>query len=265
MKKTASLLLSAALTGALLAPAALAAGAPAAELSLNGTPLDTSALPAVEGIPMRLVAEADKGYASWFEEEGQGFFYLAGRRIVVDFRDGSVSVDDEALEGVTATVEAGVTFLPVSVLDHLDGVSAVEKDGRLEISTPNGTPLAKLAYAVAEAGGVAIGSNATAEELDNYGIHSDSFTQVWSFFPMMTSPDTVLIGKLADGKEAQAKADLEEYRLQQEETFSWYLSQNLPKVLGAQTVVQDGWLLFVIGEDADAAVQTFRDGVAGLE
>ena len=82
---------------------------------------------------------------------------------------------------------------------------------------------------------------------------------------MMTSPDTVLIGKLTDGREAQARADLEEYRQQQEDTFSWYLSQNLPKVQEAQTVVQDGWLLFVIGEDADAAVQTFRDGVAGLE
>ena len=82
---------------------------------------------------------------------------------------------------------------------------------------------------------------------------------------MITSPDTIIIGKLAEGKEAQAKADLEAYRQQQEDTFSWYLSHNLPKVQDARTVVKDGYLLFVIAENADEAVAAFENGLAGLE
>ena len=55
------------------------------------------------------------------------------------------------------------------------------------------------------------------------------------------------------------------YRQQQEDTFSWYLSQNLPKVQDARTVVKDGYLLFVIAENADEAVAAFENGLAGLE
>ena len=80
---------------------------------------------------------------------------------------------------------------------------------------------------------------------------------------MITSPDTVIIGKLADGADEKAVTDaLEAYRKSQEDTFSWYLSQHLPKVQDARTVIEDGYVFFFIGENADQAEQMFRDFVA---
>ena len=61
----------------------------------------------------------------------------------------------------------------------------------------------------------------------------------------------------------QAVTDaLEAYRQSQEDTFSWYLAQHLPKVQDARTVVEDGYVFFFIGEKADEAEQMFRDFVA---
>ena len=55
---------------------------------------------------------------------------------------------------------------------------------------------------------------------------------------------------------------LEAYRQSQEDTFSWYLSQNLPKVQNARTVVDGDYILFVIGENPDAAEEAFHTFVA---
>lgn len=56
-----------------------------------------------------------------------------------------------------------------------------------------------------------------------------------AFFPMITSPDTLILGKLAEDADVEAvKAAFETYRQNQEDTFSWYLSQNLPKVQNAR-------------------------------
>ena len=83
------------------------------------------------------------------------------------------------------------------------------------------------------------------------------------FFPMITSPDTVIVGKLADGADEKAVTDaLEAYRQRQEDTFSWYLTQHLDKVKDARTVVENGYVLFFIGEKADEAQQLFHDYVA---
>ena len=264
MKKTAgTLALAAALTGSLLVPALAAETTPA--ITLNGAALDLSGLPAAQGIPMRLVAEADHGSASWFSDDNTGFFYLSGVRIEVSFQDGSVTVDGTPAEGTSALVKDGVTFLPVSFLEELEGFSVTQgEDGSLSITTPNNDPLVKLAYEITDAGNVGYGMTANAEVLDTHSIRSDSFTEVFGFFPMMTSPDTVIVGKLADGKEEQARTDLEAYRKQQEDTFSWYLAQNLPKVQDARTVVKDGYILFVIAENADAAVAAFESGIASL-
>ena len=80
-----------------------------------------------------------------------------------------------------------------------------------------------------------------------------------AFFPMITSPDTVIVGKLAEGADEKAVTDaLEAYRQSQEDTFSWYLSQHLPKVQDARTVVENGYLLFFIGENADQAEELFH-------
>lgn len=274
MKKLGTLVLTAALAGSLLTPALASQPAPViapaaypAVLSVNGTELDTSALPAGRGLPLRLIAEADHGSAMWFEEENTGSFYLDGCYITVNFADGSVTRNDELLEGITAQVVEGVTFLPAEVFAGLEGYSVDTKgeDGRIRITTPNNDPLVRLAYAVADAGGVGYGMKLDEETLSAYGIDSAAFAQVTGFFPMMVSPDTVVVGKLAQGGEETARAGLDAYRQQQEDTFSWYLSQNLPKVQDARTVVKDGYLLFVIAGDADAAVAAFESGVDALK
>ena len=86
-------------------------------------PLDTSAIPAVDGenmIPLRLIAESDYGSASWFEEENNGWFYLEGGNITVNFADNSITVGDELVKS-KATVVSGVTFVDAGVLELLEG------------------------------------------------------------------------------------------------------------------------------------------------
>ena len=79
---------------------------------------------------------------------------------------------------------------------------------------------------------------------------------------LMGDPD---MKELAQEEFQQAKADLEAYRKSQEDTFSWYLAQHLPKVQAAQVAVSGDWVLFVIGENAGAAVELFQTSAAGLE
>ena len=99
MKRIGTAALTLALAGAMTLPALAAEpqqAAYATAIFVNGQALDTSAIPAVEGLPMRLVVEADHGSAAWFEEEGTGSFYLEGNSITVTFAIGS------ALAGVAA-------------------------------------------------------------------------------------------------------------------------------------------------------------------
>lgn len=79
MKQLGTFALATALTGSLLTPA-LAAGY-ATSITVNGTTLDTSALPEAQGLPLRLVAEADHGSASWFAEENSSSFYFSKHRV----------------------------------------------------------------------------------------------------------------------------------------------------------------------------------------
>lgn len=267
---------AAVLAGSLLAPAL--ANEPAPEvvnlpqpksyqriLTVNGQEVDASALPYAQGLPMRLIAEADHGNALWLEEENESIFYLQGAQIRVNYGENTVSVGDTVLEGITAQVVDGVTFLPEAVLAAVEGYTvdqnlALDVD-RVDIITPNNAPVVKLGYELMEI------SNANANRtgldlLEYYGINPESFTEAAAFFPMNISPDTLLVGRLADGSEEEVKAGLEAYRQQQADTFSWYLSQNLPKVEDAKLVVKDGWLLFVIAEHSDEAVTAFEAWVA---
>lgn len=263
--KFAALALTAVLAGS-LSPCVLAAGP--AEILLNGTKLDMDGLPACTGLPMRRIAEGDHGFANWYEEENQGVFYLGDHQITVQFDTNAVEVDGTVLEGVHAQVEQGVTFLPPSVLEGLEGYTVTvdpENSQKLTITTPNNDPMIQLAYQIMEAAEMGNGSKTDLAHMEEYyQIHASSFTQGIGFFPMMTSPDTLVLVKLAEGGEETAKADLERYRKQQEDTFSWYLSQNLPKVQNAKLVVSDGWLLFLIAENAEAGVECFQAAVASL-
>ena len=111
MKKLCATALSLALTASLAAPALAAErlavmpiSAPAAygfSVTVNGTALDTAGLPFADSgyIPMRLVAESDHGWASWYEEESLGMFAMEGLSIEVNFADGSVKLDDKTLTG----------------------------------------------------------------------------------------------------------------------------------------------------------------------
>ena len=215
------------------------------QLFLNDEELDTAAIPAVEGqqLPMRLLAEADGGSAEWYEEDNQGMFFLGDQAIVVNFADGSVEVGFEKVENVTATVIEGVTFLPADFVNSLEGIEVnlnEEMDvDRIDVATPNGTPIMKLANAIRETADMGMSMKQTAAELEEvwsetHGFKAEYVTEGVFFLGMMTTPDTLALGKVAEGKEEDLKAALESYRKSQEETFSWYLSQNLPKVENAQ-------------------------------
>lgn len=233
---------------------------------------DLSAAPAGY-VPMRAVVQADYGSCYWSQEENEAWFYLGDFRIVVRFADLSVLVDDTAVEGVAAVLQDGVTYLPVSVIDGLEGYSVTDlsADGAesYEIATPNGAPLIKLARKLMKTAGIYGGMQTDGENLEavygeSLGLKAEYMTECVGFLPMMTSPDTLLVGKVAEGKTEALKAALEAYRKSQEETFSWYLSQNLPKVENAKFATSGEWFLFVIGENADEAVAAFEASVAEM-
>ena len=276
MKKLASLVLTAALAGSLAVPA-LAAETPvlisapvdfATQITLNGEAVDTAGIPAAaEGLlPMRLLAEADHGSAYWDEENNEGWFYFGDNRVVIKFADNSVTVNDVAVDVDAVDVIAGVTYMSADVFEGWEGYTVTWGDPTAEgfqsvsITTPNNDPAVKLAYEIQELCSMGFGMQADEQTLtDAYGVPAGSFEQVTAFFPMITSPDTVIIGKLAEGADqAAVEAALETYRQGQEDTFSWYLTQNLPKVQDARLVVENGWLLFLIADNADAGVEAFQ-------
>ena len=278
MKKFGAAALALTLAGSMTLPA-LAAETPilisakvgyATSITLNGEALDASALPAASDsmLPMRLLAETDHGSAYWDQEGNQGWFTFGQDRITVNFADNTILVNDELVKE-KAEVTAGVTYVPAGVLALLDGFTVTWADptaesfGAVDITTPNNDPMVKLAYSIMDSSGM-FGSRTYEDMLSEaYKLPVDQFEQIVAFFPMITSPDTVVVAKLAEGADEKAITDaLETYRQGQENTFSWYLAQHLPKVQDARTVIEDGYLLFLIGENADQGVQLFRDFVA---
>ncbi|MBM6666128.1 DUF4358 domain-containing protein, partial [Flavonifractor plautii] len=235
-----------------------------------GEELDSAALPAASDsmLPLRLVAEADHGNAYWDQESNESWFNFGQDKITVNFDDNTILVNDELVKE-KAEVTAGVTYVPAGVLALLDGFTVTwadptaERFDAVDITTPNNDPMVKLAYSIMESSEM-FGSRTYEDMLaDAYKIPVDQFEQIVAFFPMITSPDTVIVGKLAENADQKAVTDsLEAYRQSQEDTFSWYLSQHLPKVQDARTVIEDGYLLFFIGENADQAEQLFHDFVA---
>ena len=278
MKKFGAAALALTLAGSMTLPA-LAAETPilisakvgyATSITLNGEALDASALPAASDsmLPMRLLAETDHGSAYWDQEGNQGWFTFGQDRITVNFADNTILVNDELVKE-KAEVTAGVTYVPAGVLALLDGFTVTWADptaesfGAVDITTPNNDPMVKLAYSIMDSSGM-FGSRTYEDMLSEaYKLPVDQIEQIVAFFPMITSPDTVVVAKLAEGADEKAITDaLETYRQGQEDTFSWYLAQHLPKVQDARTVIEDGYLLFLIGENADQGVQLFRDFVA---
>lgn len=224
-------------------------------------------------LPLRAIIQADYGSAYWNQEDSTSSFYLRDDLIFTDFNDMSIKVNDNVVEGEALLLE-GVTYVPSTVLNLLEGVTVTDNsaDGAesYEIATPNGAPMVKLAHKLLETADMGMGMQSTVDELvsfygEAHGFKAEYMTDGIAFLPMMTSPDTLVLGKLTSGNEEALKACFESYRKSQEETFSWYLSQNLPKVQNAQFVTEGDWFLFIIGENADAAVELFHAQAAELK
>ena len=269
MKKLGTAALALALTGALALPAFAAEETPVlisakvdytTAITLNGETLDTVGIPAASDsmLPLRLLAEADHGSAYWDESSNESWFTFGENRITVRFADNTITVNDVPVN-TTAEVHNGVTYVPASVFSGMDGFTVTSDADAVTITTPNNDPMVKLAYSIMENSEM-FGSRAYEDTLaDAYKIPVDQFEQIVAFFPMITSPDTVIVGKLVEGADEKAVTDaLEAYRQSQEDTFSWYLSQHLPKVQDARTVLENGYLLFFIGENADQAEELFH-------
>ena len=273
MKKIGTLALTLALAGSLTVPA-LAAEETAVPISadtgygtalvLNGETLDLTGIPGVEGgtlLPLRLVAEADHGSAYWDEENNESWFYFGDNRITVKFADNSVWVDDEQVKS-QAYVTGGVTFVEAGVLEMLEGYTAeqAEDGSSITITTPNNDPMVKAAYQIMEDSGMAYAMRTEGSEAEQaFQLPEGSFEQVIAFTSMNTTPDTLVLGKLAEGADEKAvKAALEAHRQAQHDTFSWYLSQNLPKVEDARILVENGYAFYLIAENADAGEAAFH-------
>ena len=273
MKKIGTLALTLALAGSLTVPA-LAAEETAVPISadtgygtalvLNGETLDLTGIPGVEGgtlLPLRLLAEADHGSAYWDEENNESWFYFGDNRITVKFADNSVWVDDEQVKS-QAYVTGGVTFVEAGVLEMLEGYTAeqAEDGSSITITTPNTDPMVKAAYQIMEDSGLAYAMRTEGSEAEQaFQLPEGSFEQLIAFTSMNTTPDTLVIGKLAEGADEEAvKAALDAHRQAQHDTFSWYLSQNLPKVEDARILVENGYAFYLIAENADAGEAAFH-------
>ena len=239
-------------------------------ITLNGTAVDTSDIPAASQddlLPMRRVAESDHGSAYWDEENREAWFNFGKDRIVVNFNQNTITVNDQAVD-VEFELHDGVTYISSDIFTGWENYTVTWADptaegfSAVDITTPNNDPMVKLAYEIMDNSQM-FGSRTDEDMLaEAYNLPVDQFEQIVAFFPMITSPDTVIIGKLAEGADEKAVTDaLEAYRQSQEDTFSWYLSQHLPKVQDARTVIEDGYVFFFIGEKADEAEQMFRDYV----
>jgi len=246
----------------LIAPAPDALGTYGYTLVVNGETVDTSEFPQAEGIPMAALARADYRNTYYYEEAGEDSGSFEGGRITVNAETGAVTVtySDGTVKEFTGAYVGGYSFIPVEAVNSLPGYTAVVNGAVIEVSTPNGAELIKLAHAIMDAAG---NSNNMKTELDyvmgNFGVSMDNFEEGYFFGGMSVTPDCLIIAKLAEGADTAAVlAGLEGYRKGQYDTFSWYLAQNLPKVEDAKLVVRKGYAMLLIAEDSDAGLAVFN-------
>lgn len=237
-------------------------------LVVNGQVLDTSAIPDADGIPMRLLLESDHGNAGWYAEENLGVGYFEGATVGVNVATFAITVNDETVEGVTAAVKYGVSFLPAEVIDGLEGYSVetteTETGLRYEVTTPNGTDLMQLAYDVLEASGCTASMKSGADTYAmNYSLPEGTFADGVLFMGFNISADTMLVAKLSEDADRDAVMEaLEANKQSLVDTFSWYVPSNLPKAEDARMVIEGDYVLFLVADNADAGEQVFRDFVA---
>ena len=238
-------------------------------------------LPAVEAgyVPMRAVASADPNcYVDWFEESNKGRIVMIPYTIMVSFDDMSVTVDDELVEGMKAILLDGTTFLPVSIFDYLEGYDVVDTsaDGveSYVITTPYGnrSEAEVLAEKLKETANMGMGWAQTAEELEelwseSHGFSADYVTEDFiAYLPAMISPDTLIVGKIAEGQEEALKAVLDSYYEAMAETWiTAYAGSQYYKVENTTYVTEGDWFLFLMGENPDEVVAQFRAEVQAMD
>lgn len=230
-------------------------------------------------VPMRAITTADPNcYADWFKESNMSRFVFIPYTVEVNFLDMSVTVDGEVIEGAVAILDKGTTFLPVSIFDYLDGydVEDTSADGveSYAITTPYGrrSALEVLAEELLETAQMGMGMKTTAEELvefwgESYGFSADYVTEDFvAQLPMMFSPDTLIVGKIAEGQEEALKAALDAYYEAQNETWVMaYAGSQYYKVENTTFVTEGDWFLFLMGNNPDEVVAQFRAGVQAID
>lgn len=281
--------------GAALPPASLAAAIPnrfTAAVTVNGKPLEpvtfynydeatsqetevTMSVDDLPGcpagyVPMRMLCAADpNGYADWVVSENSAVFSFHKNSFIVNFEDLSVEVDGQKAEGVTAYLDhGGVTFLPVEFLDTLPNV---EVNATLDVGAERYdftlvvAPIVALADQIREEAGSNASFELTVEDLENiYNVPAGAIEELAAYAPLMTSPDTVILAKVPAGQQAAVKEIFEAYIKQQVETFSWYLTDQLPKAENGKVAAEGEYMMLFIGEDSAKAEELFRAGVKEL-
>ena len=235
-------------------------------ITVNGTELNTAGLPDAPAgavyLPLRAVAEADYGFADWYADEGKSYFSLDGNSVYVDCATGAVEVNGAAVSGMTAVFVQGTTYVPVGLMNRLEGYAATVTGSDVTITSPNGEPLTKLARTIIDTVGMGADMKQDAAGMTElYNIPTDCFTEVVGFFPMMISADTIVIGKVADGKLDAAKEALEAQRALTQQNFEQYLPEPLERAKNGQIVTSGDYVMLIISGDNDTAIQMFRDGV----
>ncbi len=174
-------------------------------LVVNGVEADTSALPAADGIPLRLLAESDHGSAYWAEEEATGYGYLEGATVGVNVDTGAISLDFEPVEGVQGVEVGGFTFVPVEFINSLEGYAVTVNGDRLEVTTPNNDPMIQMAYEVLDASQCG-GRGRTELDyfMEGFDVSMDNFECGWQFVGFSNSPDALIVAKLAEGADEAA-------------------------------------------------------------
>ena len=229
-------------------------------------------------VPMRLLCQAtEDGRASWYEEENRSMFILNGTIIYTDFNDNSVYVRNEdrqqiLQEGVSCYLRGGVTYLPAEFLSTLDGVTVdtYTENGKeyfdVTFEIP-GTPLQKLAGSIAKTVGLPSGGD-PAQYFSMAEIDTSAFEELSGQVPMMNVHSmSIIIGKYAAGADKEsAKAALKAYQDIQIRNFTNYLVGPLEIAKNGQIVESDdgNYVMLILSEDNDQAIQLFREGITNL-
>ena len=264
MKKFASIALAGALAVSMTAPALAATpaliSAKSPVITVNGVALDTSKLPQVDGIPLRAFVEADQGSATWYPEENCSNFFTDDGGITVNFADGSILVGDKTFTGAVAV--EGVTFVPAEAVDALSGVTVTKNGSDYAITTSSADPMVKLAKSIRGELEMGNGMKNTAAQLEEYyGLKAENFESVIAYMPMMISADTIVLGKVADGKMADVKEGLKAIQDQTIQSFENYLPGPLEVAKNGEIVANGDYVMLIMSSDNAKAIELFNAGV----